>query len=69
MERTYNGIGYLNYFYLKSVCISWYSCPLGAIAPAKGEFSLFMPLKGIHKLKGRAYVGLRGRNVWGNKYS
>ena len=28
--------------------------------PAKGIFSLFIPIKGIHKLNGREYVGLRG---------
>lgn len=60
---------FMFYFCLESVCISRYSCPLGAFDTAKGVFSLFMPLQGIHKLKGRAYVGLRGRNVWGNKNS
>ena len=55
------------YFCLESVCISRYSCPLGAFDTAKGAFSLFMPIEGIHKLKGREYVGLRGSYGRGNK--
>ena len=55
------------YFCLESVYISRYSCPPGAFDTAKGVFSLFMPIEGIHKLKGRAYGGLRGSYGRGNK--
>ena len=45
---------FMLYFFLKSVCIVWYSCPQGAIAPANGGFFLLIPARGIRK-KNRAF--------------
>ena len=42
------------YFFLRSVCTGWHSCPQGAIAPSCGAFFLLIPTRGNRK-KNRAF--------------